>query len=53
MLNADNRSMRSPFNDILHTNAVPSDAECEKIRNLLEGPRNELSDVTEEINRLL
>ncbi|KAJ7923355.1 hypothetical protein B0H13DRAFT_2316545 [Mycena leptocephala] len=52
MLNADNRSMCSPFNDILHTNAVPSDTECEEIRNLLEGSRKELSDVTEEINRL-
>ncbi|KAJ7640669.1 hypothetical protein DFH06DRAFT_1334393 [Mycena polygramma] len=44
--------MDSPFHDILHTNAVPSDAECDSIRKLLEDPQNELALVAEEISRL-
>ncbi|KAJ7167877.1 hypothetical protein C8R46DRAFT_1350790 [Mycena filopes] len=44
--------MQSPFNDILHTNAVPSDAECADIRALLEGPCEELQRIEKEIDRL-
>ncbi|KAJ6562556.1 hypothetical protein B0H19DRAFT_1375604 [Mycena capillaripes] len=44
--------MNSPFNNILYTNTVPSDAECDNIRNFLEAPQKELADVTEEIDRL-
>ncbi|KAJ7842731.1 hypothetical protein B0H14DRAFT_2780339 [Mycena olivaceomarginata] len=34
--------MYSPFQDILHTNAVPTDAECDSIHALLRGPRKEV-----------
>ncbi|KAJ7127676.1 hypothetical protein C8R44DRAFT_99150 [Mycena epipterygia] len=44
--------MHSPFTDILHTNAVPSDADCVDILKLLESPRQEVADLTEEIGRL-
>ncbi|KAJ7508751.1 hypothetical protein B0H11DRAFT_1962453 [Mycena galericulata] len=44
--------MDSPFRGILHTNAVPTDAECKHIRDLLEDPRKELTKLTEEIHRL-
>jgi hypothetical protein len=44
--------MHSPFNAILHTNAIPSDTECDSIRNAMEGPLKELAGVTEEISRL-
>ncbi|KAJ7255834.1 hypothetical protein B0H12DRAFT_960797, partial [Mycena haematopus] len=47
-----NRLMQSPFENILRTNAVPSDAECDSIRNLLEGSLKDLADVSEEIKRL-
>ena len=42
----------SPFEDILHTNLVPSDAQCDDIRAFLVGPCKELADLTEEIERL-
>ncbi|KAJ7108134.1 hypothetical protein C8R44DRAFT_636529, partial [Mycena epipterygia] len=42
----------SPFTDILHTNAVPSDADCDNIRNLLQAPRQEVAYLKEEISRL-
>ncbi|KAJ7212632.1 hypothetical protein GGX14DRAFT_564383 [Mycena pura] len=42
----------SPFEDILHTNVVPSDAQCDDIRAFLVGPCKELADLTEEIERL-
>ncbi|KAJ7724943.1 hypothetical protein DFH07DRAFT_854467 [Mycena maculata] len=41
--------MNSPYEDILHTNTVPSDAECQKIRDLLVGPRAEIAALTDEI----
>ncbi|KAJ7212636.1 hypothetical protein GGX14DRAFT_564385 [Mycena pura] len=43
----------SPFDseDILHTNVVPSDAQCDDIRAFLVGPCKELADLTEEIER--
>ncbi|KAJ7127696.1 hypothetical protein C8R44DRAFT_560102, partial [Mycena epipterygia] len=44
--------MHSPFTDILHTNAVPSDADCVDILKLLQRPRQEVADLTEEISRL-
>ncbi|KAJ7212637.1 hypothetical protein GGX14DRAFT_564386 [Mycena pura] len=42
----------SPFEDILHTNVVPSDAQCDDIRAFLMGPCKELANLTEEIERL-
>ncbi|KAJ6471922.1 hypothetical protein C8R45DRAFT_1217887 [Mycena sanguinolenta] len=42
----------SPFGSILHTNMVPSDAECQSIHDLLVGPRKSLSDLNEEIGRI-
>ncbi|KAJ7691224.1 hypothetical protein B0H14DRAFT_3048208 [Mycena olivaceomarginata] len=39
--------MYSPFQDILHTNAIPMDAECDSIHALLRGPRKEVSLVDE------
>ncbi|KAJ7809870.1 hypothetical protein B0H14DRAFT_2865017 [Mycena olivaceomarginata] len=47
-----NRPMQSPFNDILYTNTVPSDTECDSIRSLLAGPLKDLADITEEMRRL-
>ncbi|KAJ6598527.1 hypothetical protein B0H10DRAFT_1826383, partial [Mycena sp. CBHHK59/15] len=44
--------MDSPFNDILHTNAVPSDVDCQRIRALLVGPRQEAEELTQEIGRI-
>ncbi|KAJ7157558.1 hypothetical protein C8R43DRAFT_402159 [Mycena crocata] len=41
----------SPFSGILHTNAVPSDAHCKRIHDLLQGPHREISDLDEEIDR--
>ncbi|KAJ7181512.1 hypothetical protein C8R43DRAFT_969406 [Mycena crocata] len=44
--------MDSPFKDILYTNTVPSDTECDAIRVLLEDPRKEAATLTEELCRL-
>ncbi|KAJ7936422.1 hypothetical protein B0H13DRAFT_2303823 [Mycena leptocephala] len=44
--------MGSPFENILNTNIVPSDSECQKIRDFLDGPRKEVDDLTEELARL-
>ncbi|KAJ6561763.1 hypothetical protein B0H19DRAFT_87464 [Mycena capillaripes] len=44
--------MDTPYKDILHTNAVPTDADCERIRELLVGPRKEVADLAAEIERL-
>ncbi|KAJ7255877.1 hypothetical protein B0H12DRAFT_1218759 [Mycena haematopus] len=44
--------MDSPFQDILHTNAVPTDAECDRIRDFLQGPRKELVDLSHKITQL-
>ncbi|KAJ6605967.1 hypothetical protein B0H10DRAFT_1749327, partial [Mycena sp. CBHHK59/15] len=44
--------MDSPFKDILHTNAVPSDADCQRIGALLVGPRKEAEELTQEIGRI-
>ncbi|KAJ7867748.1 hypothetical protein B0H14DRAFT_2182579, partial [Mycena olivaceomarginata] len=44
--------MDSPFLDVLHTNVVPTDAECDLIRHFLQGPREELADLTQKIGRL-
>ncbi|KAJ6605958.1 hypothetical protein B0H10DRAFT_1819972 [Mycena sp. CBHHK59/15] len=41
--------MDSPFKDILHTNAVPLDANCQRIGALLVGPRKEAEELTQEI----
>ncbi|KAJ7472621.1 hypothetical protein FB451DRAFT_1089498 [Mycena latifolia] len=42
----------TPFKDLLHTNAVPSDTECQRIHELLTGPRKEVDKITSEIERL-
>ncbi|KAJ7111848.1 hypothetical protein C8R44DRAFT_711441 [Mycena epipterygia] len=42
----------SPFEHILHTNTVPSDAECQRIYDFLIEPRKELSDLSDEISRM-
>ncbi|KAJ7844593.1 hypothetical protein B0H14DRAFT_2358518 [Mycena olivaceomarginata] len=44
--------MHSPFKSILSTNTVPTDAQCHTIRDLLKAPRNELAEITLEIDRL-
>ncbi|KAJ7138389.1 hypothetical protein C8R44DRAFT_767318 [Mycena epipterygia] len=44
--------MQSPFQSILHTNAVPSDTECQRIRDLLVGPRQRAADLTKEIEEM-
>ncbi|KAJ6578951.1 hypothetical protein B0H10DRAFT_1963132 [Mycena sp. CBHHK59/15] len=44
--------MDSPFRDILHANAVPSDADCQHIHALLVGPRMEADELTQEIGRI-
>ncbi|KAJ7755561.1 hypothetical protein B0H16DRAFT_1458635 [Mycena metata] len=44
--------MDTPFKAILHTNTVPSDGDCQRIRELLAGPRREAAKLTEEIERL-
>ncbi|KAJ7730701.1 hypothetical protein DFH07DRAFT_848576 [Mycena maculata] len=41
--------MESPFNDILHTNTVPSDSECQSIRDFLVGSRQKIAHLTNEI----
>ncbi|KAF7335739.1 F-box domain-containing protein [Mycena venus] len=46
------RLMDSPFRHILHTNTVPTDAECDSIHALLRGPLKEHADLTDEIARL-
>ncbi|KAJ6559749.1 hypothetical protein B0H19DRAFT_1145730 [Mycena capillaripes] len=47
-----NSPMESPFQDILRTNTVPSDVDCEIIRDLLQGPCKELADASQEVSRL-
>ncbi|KAJ7486623.1 hypothetical protein FB451DRAFT_1126873 [Mycena latifolia] len=42
----------SPFQSILHTNTVPSDADCQTIRDFLTEPRKELADLSAEISRM-
>ncbi|KAJ7865549.1 hypothetical protein B0H13DRAFT_2067675 [Mycena leptocephala] len=44
--------MHSPFKDILYTNVVPCDTDCDNIRDLVEGSRRELAHITEDIARL-
>ncbi|KAJ7656783.1 hypothetical protein DFH06DRAFT_1198564 [Mycena polygramma] len=44
--------MKSPFDNILCTNRVPSDAECSSIHDLVQGWRKELSPLNEEVARL-
>ncbi|KAJ6578946.1 hypothetical protein B0H10DRAFT_1699351, partial [Mycena sp. CBHHK59/15] len=39
-----------PFKDILYTNTVPSDADCQRIHALLVGPRKEAEELTQEIH---
>ncbi|KAJ7486629.1 hypothetical protein FB451DRAFT_1534559 [Mycena latifolia] len=42
----------SPFQNILHTNAVPSDADCQRIQDFLTEPQRELANLTDEISRM-
>ncbi|KAJ7867717.1 hypothetical protein B0H14DRAFT_2439675 [Mycena olivaceomarginata] len=44
--------MQSPFDDVLYTNTVPSDTECNSIRSLLAGPLKDLADVEEKMRHL-
>ncbi|KAJ7447138.1 hypothetical protein B0H11DRAFT_2083460 [Mycena galericulata] len=44
--------MDTPFQGMLHTNTVPSDTECQRISELLAGPRKEAAGLTDEIGRL-
>ncbi|KAJ7617215.1 hypothetical protein FB45DRAFT_1007806 [Roridomyces roridus] len=44
--------MDSPFSDILRTNTVPSDRECQQIRQSLEDPLQQLVQLDQEIARL-
>ncbi|KAJ7260107.1 hypothetical protein C8J57DRAFT_1184678 [Mycena rebaudengoi] len=44
--------MDSPYTSILHTNTVPSDTECKRIRELLIQPCREAAELREEIQRL-
>ncbi|KAJ7038871.1 hypothetical protein C8F04DRAFT_997460, partial [Mycena alexandri] len=39
-------------NNILDTNAVPDDADCQRIHELLVGPRKEIIELTDKINGL-
>ncbi|KAJ6582860.1 hypothetical protein DFH09DRAFT_1144787 [Mycena vulgaris] len=42
----------SPFENILHTNVVPSDADCQRIRDFIAGPQRECAELTDEISRM-
>ncbi|KAJ7441969.1 hypothetical protein B0H11DRAFT_2292257 [Mycena galericulata] len=42
----------SPFDDILYTNAVPSDADCQRIHDLLVGPQKEAAALAQEVVRV-
>ncbi|KAJ7134921.1 hypothetical protein C8R43DRAFT_956149 [Mycena crocata] len=44
--------MDSPYQDILYTNTIPSDEECQRIRDIIATPMQELSNVTTEMSRL-
>ncbi|KAJ7767218.1 hypothetical protein B0H16DRAFT_1366539 [Mycena metata] len=44
--------MNIPFEEILNTNTVPSDMDCQRIRELLAGPQAEAAKITGEILRL-
>ncbi|KAJ7025726.1 hypothetical protein C8F04DRAFT_1127358 [Mycena alexandri] len=44
--------MNTPFEEILNTNTVPSDVDCQRIRELLTGPQIEAAKITDEIRRL-
>ncbi|KAJ7675226.1 hypothetical protein B0H17DRAFT_1081490 [Mycena rosella] len=42
----------TPYRDLLHTNTIPSDAECQRIHELLVGPRKQVVNISDEIERL-
>ncbi|KAJ7662965.1 hypothetical protein B0H17DRAFT_1093092, partial [Mycena rosella] len=44
--------INTPYRDLLHTNAIPSSAECQHIHELLVGPRKQVVNITDEIERL-
>ncbi|KAJ7066249.1 hypothetical protein C8F01DRAFT_1122796 [Mycena amicta] len=44
--------MQSPFQNILHTNTVPTDAQVEEIRAFLDPHRLELTELDKEVHRL-
>ncbi|KAF8126416.1 hypothetical protein K438DRAFT_1647351, partial [Mycena galopus ATCC 62051] len=44
--------MESPFQSALYTNIIPTDAECDRIRDFLQASRKELVDLAEETSRL-
>ncbi|KAJ7212595.1 hypothetical protein GGX14DRAFT_519442 [Mycena pura] len=44
--------MHSPFENMLHTNFVPSDAQCDYLRAFLVDPRKKLAGLAEKISQL-
>ncbi|KAJ6582867.1 hypothetical protein DFH09DRAFT_1144801 [Mycena vulgaris] len=42
----------SPFTNILHTNIVPSGADCQRIRDFIARPQRECAELTDEISRM-
>ncbi|KAJ7432006.1 hypothetical protein FB451DRAFT_1090776 [Mycena latifolia] len=44
--------MDTPFKHILHTNAIPSDSECQLIEDLLATPQKEVAGLSEQIEQL-
>ncbi|KAF7337044.1 hypothetical protein MVEN_02141500 [Mycena venus] len=44
--------MDTPFKEVLHTNIVPSEIDCQHILELLVAPRKEVVELTGEIERL-
>ncbi|KAF7362719.1 F-box domain-containing protein [Mycena venus] len=42
--------MDSPFRSLLHTNTVPSDADCDRIRTLLHRSRKQVEDLSRKIH---
>ncbi|KAJ7625219.1 hypothetical protein B0H17DRAFT_1111335 [Mycena rosella] len=42
----------TPYRDLLHTSTIPSDAECQRIHELLVGPRKQVVNISDEIERL-
>ncbi|KAJ6513611.1 hypothetical protein C8R47DRAFT_1313772 [Mycena vitilis] len=49
---SSSHALETPYNDHLHTNFVPSDQECSRIRDLVELSTQELGETTAEITKL-
>ncbi|KAJ7224666.1 hypothetical protein GGX14DRAFT_651334 [Mycena pura] len=46
------KTMHSPFENMLHTNFIPSDAQCDNLRAFLVDPCKELAGLAEKISQL-